>query len=78
MYSNDKLNAKATLPTGENRRYPQNSKVGGHNSRSGPWAEQKKVLPLLHIDPPLPGHVKEAQALLCKKPGGCAYFYRTW
>jgi hypothetical protein len=54
LYSNDKLHATVIAPTGENRRYPQNSRVGGRNSRSGPCAEQKNVLPLLHIETPLP------------------------
>ena len=57
LYSNDELHAMVIAPIGENRRYPQNSTVGGRNSRSGPCAEQKNVLPLLHIEPPLPGSV---------------------
>lgn len=77
LYSKDELHATITVPTGENRRYPQNSKVGGRNSRSEPCAERKNVLPLLNIEPPLPGSAKVAQALLCIKPGGNAYFYRT-
>lgn len=54
LYSNDELQATIIVPTGENRRYPQNSRVDGRNSRSGPCAERENVLPVLHIEPPLP------------------------
>jgi hypothetical protein len=54
------LHATVIVHTTENRRYPQNSRVGGRNSRSGSCAEQINVLPLLHIEPPLPAKVAQA------------------
>lgn len=67
LYSNYELYATVNLPTGENHRYPQNSRMGGRNSRSRPCAEQKDVLPLLHIEPSTPWSCKSNRGTLMYK-----------